>query len=192
MVFLPEQKESEQRMNIPNILTIGRILLVPILVIFLLEGRELAAFWVFVLAGVTDALDGFLARVLKQKTEFGSFTDPIADKLLLITSYITLAVLGVLPKWLAVIVVSRDVLICGGIGILMLYDRDFKIKPSLVSKVTTFLQLLTVVFYLGHEYLQPIFPVGIYLIYTTAAFTILSGVHYIIRGVGILGDPEAE
>ncbi|MBA3002676.1 MAG: CDP-diacylglycerol--glycerol-3-phosphate 3-phosphatidyltransferase [Desulfurivibrio sp.] len=178
-------------MNIPNFLTIGRILLVPLLVIFLLEGRQLAAFWVFVLAGVTDALDGFLARVLKQKTDFGAFIDPIADKLLLITSYVTLSVLGVLPKWLAVIVVSRDVIIWGGIGILMLYDRDFKIKPSLVSKVTTFLQLLTVVFYLGHEYVQPIFPLGIYLIYSTAAFTILSGIHYIIRGLGILGDPES-
>lgn len=178
-------------MNIPNLLTIGRILLIPLLVIFLLDGKELAAFWVFVLAGVTDALDGFLARVLKQKTEFGAFIDPIADKLLLITSYITLAVLGFLPKWLAVIVVSRDVLICGGIGILMLYDRDFKIKPSLVSKVTTFLQLLTVVYYLGHDYLQGIFPVGSYLIYATAGFTILSGTHYIIRGLRILGDPEA-
>ncbi len=178
-------------MNIPNLLTIGRILLIPLLVIFLLDGKELAAFWVFVLAGVTDALDGFLARVLKQKTEFGAFIDPIADKLLLITSYITLAVLGFLPKWLAVIVVSRDVLICGGIGILMLYDRDFKIKPSLVSKVTTFLQLLTVVYSLGHDYFQPIFSGGIYLIYATAAFTVLSGVHYIIRGLGILGDPEA-
>ena len=187
---MPKQKESEQRMNIPNILTIGRILLVPLLVIFLLEGRQLAALWVFILAGFTDALDGFLARVLKQKTEFGAFIDPIADKLLLITSYITLAVLGVLPKWLAVIVVSRDVLICGGIGILMLYERDFKIKPSLVSKVTTFLQLLTVVYFLGHEYLLPIFPAGVYLIYGTAAFTILSGVHYFIKGVGILGDPE--
>jgi cardiolipin synthase len=178
-------------MNIPNLLTIGRILLVPLLVIFLLDGREMAAFWVFVVAGVTDALDGFLARVLKQKTEFGAFIDPIADKLLLITSYITLAVLGILPKWLAVIVVSRDVIICGGIGILMLYNRDFKIKPSLVSKVTTFLQLLTVVYYLGHDFLQPIFPMGSYLLFPTAGFTILSGVHYIIRGFGILGDPEA-
>jgi cardiolipin synthase (CMP-forming) len=129
--------------------------------------------------------------VLKQKTDFGAFIDPIADKLLLMTSYITLAVLGILPKWLTVIVVSRDVIIWGGIGILMLYDRDFKIKPSLVSKVTTFLQLLTVVFYLGHEYLQPLFPDGSYLVYATAAFTLLSGIHYIIRGVGILGDPEA-
>ncbi|PKN22189.1 MAG: CDP-diacylglycerol--glycerol-3-phosphate 3-phosphatidyltransferase [Deltaproteobacteria bacterium HGW-Deltaproteobacteria-3] len=178
-------------MNIPNLLTIGRILLVPLLVIFLLDGREMAAFWVFVVAGVTDALDGFLARVLKQKTEFGAFIDPIADKLLLITSYITLAVLGILPKWLAVIVVSRDVIICGGIGILMLYNRDFKIKPSLVSKVTTFLQLLTVVYYLGHDFLQPIFPLDGYLLYPTAGFTILSGGHYIIRGFGILGDPEA-
>jgi cardiolipin synthase len=88
-------------------------------------------------------------------------------------------------------VVSRDVIICGGIGILMLYDREFKFKPSLVSKVTTFLQLLTVVFYLGHEFLQPIFPLGIYLVYPTAGFTILSGIHYILRGLRILGDPEA-
>jgi cardiolipin synthase len=178
-------------MNIPNILTIGRILLIPLLVIFLLEGRLLAAFWVFVLAGVTDALDGFLARVLKQKTDFGAFIDPIADKLLLITSYVTLAALDILPNWLAVIVVSRDVLIFGGIGILMLYEREVKIKPSLVSKATTFLQLLTVVFYLGHDYLPAIFPAGIYLIYATAAFTILSGAHYLIRGFRILGDPEA-
>jgi cardiolipin synthase len=127
---------------------------------------------------------------LKQKTDFGAFIDPIADKLLLITTYVTLAVLDILPKWLAVIVVSRDVLIWGGIGILMLYDREFKIKPSLVSKVTTFFQLLTVVFYLGHDYLQPIFPLGFYLIYLTAAFTILSGMHYIIRGLKILGNPE--
>lgn len=177
-------------MNIPNFLTIGRILLVPLLVIFLLDNNAPAAFWVFVLAGVTDALDGFLARVLKQKTEFGAFLDPIADKLLLITTYVTLAVLGILPEWLAVIVVSRDFIIWGGIGILMLYGRDFKIKPSLVSKVTTFLQLVTVVFYLGRDYLQPVFPAGIHLIYPTAAFTIISGVHYIIRGLGILGDPE--
>lgn len=178
-------------MNIPNLLTIGRILLIPLLVIFLIDGEKLAAFWVFVLAGVTDALDGFLARVLKQKTDFGAFIDPIADKLLLITSYITLAVLDVLPKWLTVIVVSRDVLICGGIGILMLYDREFKIKPSLISKITTFMQLLTVVYFLGHDYFKEIFPVGSYLIYTTAACTILSGIHYMIRGLGILGDPDA-
>ncbi|HCC55079.1 MAG TPA: CDP-diacylglycerol--glycerol-3-phosphate 3-phosphatidyltransferase [Desulfobulbaceae bacterium] len=178
-------------MNIPNLLTIGRILLIPLLVIFLIDGEKLAAFWVFVLAGVTDALDGFLARVLKQKTDFGAFIDPIADKLLLITSYITLAVLDILPKWLTVIVVSRDVLICGGIGILMLYDREFKIKPSLISKVTTFMQLLTVVYFLGHDYFKEIFPVVNYLIYATAACTILSGMHYMIRGLGILGDPDA-
>jgi cardiolipin synthase (CMP-forming) len=177
-------------MNIPNLLTIGRILLVPLLVIFLLDGRQLAAFWVFVLAGVTDGLDGFLARVLRQKTDFGAFIDPIADKLLLITSYVTLAVLDVLPKWLAVIVVSRDLLIWGGIGILMLYDRDFKIEPSLASKITTFFQLLTVVFYLGQDYFQPVFPWGFALIYPTAAFTVFSGMHYIVRGLKILGDPE--
>ncbi|MGV1098934.1 CDP-diacylglycerol--glycerol-3-phosphate 3-phosphatidyltransferase [Thiovibrio sp. JS02] len=177
-------------MNIPNCITIVRILLIPILVIFLLEGRLLTAFWIFVAAGVSDGLDGFLARALKQKTDFGAFVDPIADKLLLITSFVTLAALGMLPKWLAVLVVSRDILIVGGIGVLMLYDRPFDIKPAFVSKITTFLQLLTVVLHLGQEYVTSLFAMRDYLILLTALFTILSGAQYLIRGFTILGNPD--
>ncbi len=177
-------------MNIPNFITIIRILLIPVLAIFLLEGRLLAAFWVFVAAGVSDGLDGFLARALRQKTDFGAFLDPIADKLLLITSFVTLAVLGILPKWLAVLVVSRDILIVGGIGVLMLYERPIDIKPAFVSKITTFLQLLTVVLHLGQEYAAPLFALRHYLILLTASFTILSGAHYLIRGFAILGNPD--
>jgi len=187
--FLRSSDRGET-VNIPNCITIIRILLIPVLVIFLLEGRLISAFWVFVLAGVSDALDGFLARALKQKTDFGAFVDPIADKLLLTTSFVTLAALDFLPKWLAVLVVSRDLLIVGGIGVLMLYDRPFEIKPAFVSKITTFLQLLTVVLMLGQEYVAPLFVLRDPLIVLTSIFTILSGAHYLIRGFAILGNPD--
>lgn len=177
-------------MNIPNCITIFRILLIPLLVILLLEGRTRAAFWVVVVAGCSDALDGFLARVLKQKTDFGAFIDPLADKLLLITSFITLAVLDILPEWLAVVVVSRDVLILGGIGILMLFGRAIAIRPSLLSKTTTFLQLATVVFHLGQEYIALLQGARVPLIFLTALCTILSGAHYIVIGFRILGNPD--
>ncbi len=177
-------------MNVPNFLTITRILLIPLLVIFLLEGEMRYAFWVFVAAGVTDGLDGFLARLLKQKTDFGAFIDPIADKLLLITSYITLAVLETIPKWLTVVVVSRDILIVGGIGVLMSYNRPFDIKPSFDSKITTFMQLATIAFFLGRDYLPPTGNLDIILIALTTFFTILSGTRYIIIGFRILGNPD--
>ncbi|HIJ79109.1 MAG: CDP-diacylglycerol--glycerol-3-phosphate 3-phosphatidyltransferase [Desulfobulbaceae bacterium] len=178
-------------MNIPNLLTLARVLLIPLLVIFLLEGKVNYAFWVFMVAGVTDALDGFLARALKQKTDFGAFIDPIADKLLLITSFVTLAALDLLPNWITVLVVSRDVLILGGIGILTRYRRPVPIKPSLVSKVTTFLQLVTVVFQLGRGYLAGYLFLNEPIIYLTAFFTIISGVHYLVIGSRILGKPES-
>ncbi|RLA89883.1 MAG: CDP-diacylglycerol--glycerol-3-phosphate 3-phosphatidyltransferase, partial [Deltaproteobacteria bacterium] len=98
-------------MTIPNFLTILRILLTPVLVILLLEGRLSEALFVFIIAGVTDALDGLIARLYKQKTRLGAFLDPLADKLLLVTTYVILAVQGLVPSWLTVIVLSRDVLI---------------------------------------------------------------------------------
>lgn len=177
-------------MNIPNFLTIARILLIPLMVIFLLDGELSSAFWVFVVAGITDGLDGFLARVLHQKTDFGAFIDPLADKLLLLTCYISLAVLNFLPKWLAVLVVSRDVLICGGIGVLMLYNRNFAIRPSMISKITTLLQLLTVAFHLGQRHIGPFLEYRTLIIFLTAGFTILSGGHYLWRGFRILGAPN--
>ena len=179
-------------MNIPNFLTLARVLLIPLLVIFLLEGKTSYAFWVFIVAGVTDALDGFLARALKQKTELGAFIDPIADKLLLITSFITLAVLDLLPNWICVLVVSRDVLILGGIGILMHYKRTVPIQPLLTSKVTTFLQLVTVVFVLGQEYLTGYLFLNEPIIYLTAIFTIISGGHYLVIGFRLIDNPEID
>ncbi|MCX5833093.1 MAG: CDP-alcohol phosphatidyltransferase family protein, partial [Deltaproteobacteria bacterium] len=94
--------------NIPNLLTLLRILLVPVFVILLIQGLFLKALLVFVVAGLTDAMDGFIARVLHQKTVLGLYLDPLADKALIITSFVTLSVMGLIPPWLAVLVISRD------------------------------------------------------------------------------------
>jgi hypothetical protein len=95
-------------MNIPNLITLLRIILVPIIVILLIQGFFLKALIVFVVAGLSDALDGFLARVLHQQTVLGAYLDPIADKALLASSFVTLSILHIIPSWLAVIVISRD------------------------------------------------------------------------------------
>ena len=101
-------------MNIPNLLTLLRIILVPVIVILLIQGLFLKALIVFVVAAFSDVLDGFLARILRQKTALGAYLDPIADKALLASSFVTLSILHVIPGWLAVIVISRDVIILLG------------------------------------------------------------------------------
>ncbi|OGR03448.1 MAG: CDP-diacylglycerol--glycerol-3-phosphate 3-phosphatidyltransferase [Deltaproteobacteria bacterium RIFOXYD12_FULL_50_9] len=177
-------------MNLPNLITLIRILLIPLLVIFLIEGNMTSAFILFVIVGISDALDGFIARLFNQKTRLGSFLDPIADKLLLTTSYVTLATMHFLPAWLAVLVVSRDVIIMGGIGILLFNKRLIEFKPTFVSKITTCVQLLTVSFFLGQDYIKNLSYLEPYLIIITAFFTLLSWLQYIIIGLKLQGKPE--
>lgn len=175
-------------MNLPNCITLIRVLLVPLFAIFVLEGDYPNAFLVFAAAGVSDGIDGFLARVLHQKTKFGAVLDPIADKALLITAFVMLAVVGLIPSWLTVLVVSRDVIIMAGIGILMFSQHDVVIRPSYLSKVTTLMQLATVAFALGHHYLPMLLPLGQPLLVVTAGLTLLSGAHYIAVGFNMLGE----
>lgn len=128
--------------NIPNTLTLGRILLVPLLV-WLIIGQEMfAAFLVFVLAGISDAADGFLAKRYGWHTELGAYLDPIADKALLVTIYVTLGVAGYLPLWLVIAVVSRDILIVGAVLLAWMMSRPVIVKPLLISKANTFAQIL--------------------------------------------------
>ncbi len=177
-------------MNLPNLITVFRLLLIPLFVIFLLEDKADLALITFGIAGVSDALDGFLARILDQRTLFGAYVDPLADKLLLATAFVMLAILGQLPGWLAVVVVSRDVIILGGIGILMINNRPLTIKPTYDSKITTFFQLLAIFFTLGKAYVTPYWFLGTYLIGVTAIFTLISGFHYLVIGFQILGRPD--
>jgi cardiolipin synthase len=176
-------------MNIPNFLTLLRIILVPLLVIFLINKLFLKALILFTCLGLTDALDGFLARILKQQTVLGAYLDPIADKVLITTCFLALAILKVIPGWLAVVVVSRDVIILLGIAILSIMKVSFQVQPLFVSKVTTTLQIGTVFFALFFKAF-PFLPVDItwlmLLYWSTAAFTVVSGYQYVVKGVRLI------
>jgi cardiolipin synthase len=174
--------------NIPNLLSIGRILCVPLFIILLLHHLYGWALFTFVAASITDAVDGLLARMLKQKTVLGSYLDPAADKLLNASSYIALAVMNLLPSWIAVIVVSRDVIIGLGLMILFLTSHPLEIRPSIASKLTTTFQLCTVIFALGSAYVAPLPNLLGFLIWATAIGTVVSGLQYIARGVRIFNQ----
>lgn len=172
-------------MNIPNVLTLLRILLVPVIVIFLMQGAFLKALIVLAVSGITDALDGFLARILHQQTVLGAYLDPLADKALLASCFVTLSIKGVIPGWLTVIVISRDFIILIGIAILSIMSIPYEIRPSLISKITTALQLFTVIFFLLFR-ISPAFIDYRWLIavqWITVLFTVLSGLNYMVRGI---------
>jgi cardiolipin synthase len=130
--------------NIPNSLTLMRILLVPLVVWLTITGEPTAAFVLFVVAGISDAADGFIAKRYGWQTELGSYLDPIADKALLVTLYVTLGLEDHLPVWLVIAVVSRDVLIVGAFLLSWVLDRKVAIEPLPISKVNTFAQIVLV------------------------------------------------
>lgn len=173
-------------MNIPNFLSLLRIILVPVMVIFLIQESYTKALITFVIAGLTDALDGAVARILNKQTKLGSFLDPLADKILLSTSFIALAIFSLIPSWLAVIVISRDFMILLGIVILSMMSVAYEIKPIFVSKVTTTMQIATVFFALFLKtFTYDIISYNLIMIlsWLTASFTIISGLIYIIKGI---------
>ncbi|MCX7983231.1 MAG: CDP-alcohol phosphatidyltransferase family protein [Syntrophales bacterium] len=175
--------------NIPNALTVMRIFLVPIIVICLIEDNFFISLIIFAVSGLSDGLDGFLARMLNQKTTFGAYLDPIADKALAMSCFVILAVKGIIPVWLAVIVISRDCFILLGIAVLMLLSLTPDIKPSLISKYTTALQLITVFFVLVVKSFSLPFNVAIILtglFFLTGLLTFFSGVHYLIVGIRLI------
>jgi len=128
--------------NIPNLITLGRIILVPIVFWLLLAGQFQAAFFAFVLAGISDAVDGFLAKRFEWVTELGAYLDPLADKMLIVCIFLALGVHGDLPSWLVIAVVTRDVLIVAGILLAWLLHKPVRIKPLLISKANTAAQIV--------------------------------------------------
>jgi len=176
-------------MTIPNLITILRVLLVPIFVIYIINDRTLGSLIIFVIASVSDALDGFIARVFHQKSDLGTYLDPLADKILLVTAYTTLAILKMIPPWLAVLIISRDVIILLGVLVLYLNRHPVKVHPSLLSKSTTCLQIATILMVLSNGYLN-IEPIKIYTFWLTAGFTIASGLQYIRIGLVVLTEDE--
>lgn len=179
-------------MNLPNIISMLRILLVPLLVIFLLQDKIHYALLIFFLAGISDGVDGFLARLLHQKTTIGAFIDPLADKLLINAAFVTMGILRLMPDWLAVLVVSRDIIILAGTLVLMLTGRTMEIKPTLDSKINTVTQLGCVCFFLAFDLLGPLQAWAQPILLLTAFFTVLSGFRYIVIGFHILGKTNED
>jgi cardiolipin synthase len=175
-------------MNLPNLLTLLRVLLIPLFVILIMDKRFSWAIVTFAVAGITDAADGLIARVTHQRTELGAYLDPIADKLLLSSAFITLAIIERIPSWLTVIVVTRDIIILIGFLMFFLTDHHPKMGPSLLSKFTTFFQISTVLIFLLREYYSALIPVSNVVIYGTVVFTVFSGIHYVYVGTRILSE----
>jgi len=181
-----------QFINVPNVLSILRIVSIPLFIILMSYGRYRAAFAVFGFAALTDALDGFVARLFRQKTALGAYLDPIADKLLLASSFVAFALLNLIPRWLAILVVSRDVIISMGILLLRLTGFQVEIRPSILSKCTTLFQILAVsATLLLHILGQSLTPVGV-LYWITGALTIVSGMHYIVIGFKIVNVRDSK
>tara|TARA_Y100000590_G_scaffold460162_1_gene618871 strand:+ start:369 stop:935 length:567 start_codon:yes stop_codon:yes gene_type:complete len=128
-------------MNLPNMITIFRLLLTPYIVWLILSESYFLGFLFFVISGISDGLDGFIAKKLNQKTLLGSYLDPIADKFLIVSSIVLLGYNGYVPIWLIIIIVSRDIAILGAVIISWMLDTNLKIEPLIVSKINTFLQI---------------------------------------------------
>lgn len=127
--------------NLPNIITLGRLLLVPAVVSLIASESWVGAFLAFSIAGLSDAVDGFLAKHFGLRTELGAYLDPLADKALLVSIYVTLAIIDVVPRNLTILIVSRDVMIVGAVIVAWFVDRPVQIKPLWISKLNTAAQI---------------------------------------------------
>jgi len=188
-----------QLFTAPNQLTLLRMVFLPFIVIKIVEGKYWWALVLFVLAGLSDGLDGLLARTLKQQTTLGQYLDPIADKLLLSTMFLVLAILHKIPWKYTVLVFSRDLSILSASVVLYAIAglRDF--SPSIFGKANTFAQIAAIFFALLFEvdHLRWIWVARMTFLHATLAFTIVSGVHYVflvghrLRGHGHSATPSA-
>ena len=173
-------KHQPMIIYIPNLLTLARIGLVPWLVVLLQKQQFTLSLLVFIVAGITDALDGFIAKRFNAETYLGSLLDPLADKGLLVSSYIMLSVMGLIPFWLMVAVVFRDVVIVGGYLLMVLFFGSVKMEPLIISKLNTFMQIAYIVLVLGALAIQydlsSVQPVFSYLVLSTS---VISGLAYV-------------
>ncbi len=169
-----------------------RLVFIPPVILFILYGHYQAAFVLVLIAGTTDGMDGLLARKLGQQTTLGTYLDPIADKLLLSSSFVALGVAGQIPLWLVILVLSRDVIITATVSVMLLATPLRTFPPSIYGKANTAAQIATVLvtlLALMHplELLRRLALTGVYC---TAAFTILSGLHYAVTTAARLRNVE--
>lgn len=175
-------------LNVPNLFTFIRLALTPWIVREILAGRHGQALAWFIVAAVTDVLDGATARRLNLGTQTGAYFDPIADKCLMSGVFLALAAAGMIPWWLVILVLGRDIYIVAGAAAIMAFTPVRKFPPSVWGKVSTFVQISTVVVWMTAD----AFPVAalhglaVTMLWVCCMFTLLSGVHYTWRGVQIV------
>jgi cardiolipin synthase len=179
-------------LNVPNLLTLSRLMSVPLMIWLIVGERFGVAFWVFVGAGISDALDGFIAKRFDCRTRLGALLDPAADKALLSSVYVALGIAELLPNWLVILVVFRDVTIIGGFVLFQTIAVPRNFDPLYISKVNTLAQIALVGYVLGRLGLG--FGDGALtsvLVAVTAVTTVLSGLSYLVRWARILSGAES-
>jgi cardiolipin synthase len=171
-------------LSIPNLITLGRIFLVPVVVWTIASGAMLAAFALFVVAGISDAVDGFLAKRFRMTTVLGAYLDPLADKALIVSIYVTLGISGEIPRWLVILVVSRDIMIVGGVVLAWVMGSPLKVRPLIVSKLNTAAQIVFACVVLGSlGFGIDVAPLDLVLMGFVGALTLLSVAAYLVEWV---------
>jgi cardiolipin synthase len=179
-------------LSIPNLITLGRILLVPVVVWAIASGEMLFAFLLFLAAGISDAVDGYLAKRFGMTSELGAYLDPLADKVLIVSIYVALGITGAIPGWLVILVVSRDLMIVGAVLLSWLVGSPVAMKPLTVSKLNTAAQILFAVLVLASLGLG--FDAGIALpagMAVVAVLTLLSVGFYVAEWIRHMGSVES-
>ena len=179
---------KKEGLNLANKITMARIISIPFFIAAVVYSKLNIALFIFILAIISDAADGFIARTLKQKTALGTMLDPVADKLLLLSAYICLSLAGSippdlkLPAYVPIIVISRDVIIVLGSVIVYVVTNNLRVAPSAIGKMTTFFQMVTIVSILiQFKYSFVVWNIAV-------LFTIISGVDYVIKGSRLFGE----
>jgi cardiolipin synthase len=179
--------------NIPNIITLGRIILVPIVVWAIASNQMEIAFAVFVVAGVSDAVDGFLAKRFNMTSELGALLDPLADKALLVSIYIALGIWGAIPRWIVILVVSRDIMIVSAVIVSWLFDKPVQMKPLMVSKLNTAAQVAFAALVLGSlGFGFQLSPYDFILMALVTVFTLVSVSLYLVEWIRHMSTIEAR
>lgn len=189
-----------QPFTIPNVLTLSRIILTAFFFSAGLQDQWSWALWLYTIAAFTDMIDGAIARLLHQKSRLGAFLDPMADKLMMLGGVVLLSLQGILPWWLMALIIGRDILIVFGVFYIQYRDIEIQFRPTLLSKGTTFFQILTIVVGLilaaiRHGVSLPLlltFGVGYYpwILGVTAAMTLITAVQYTRIGVRLLRNHD--
>lgn len=182
---------SHLKMTIPNLISIFRLLIVP-LIVWLLSIQEFSiAFWLFLAAGISDGVDGFIAKKFNQASDLGAHLDPIADKVMLVAVFLTLGIQGLLPIWLVILAISRDILIVGAVILTWIISEPIPMKPLLVSKANTVAQIALVCVVMGAMAFELSLGASLnVLIALVAGLTIMSTIAYILGWIAHIGDVE--